>query len=145
MEQTRYHLRIVRFMSALLFVACSSNSGKHPTPPTGSNTPVPDGGTVAVAPGPSERECTELFAHVIKLQIADSKSPPTPDETAKLEAELRDQYLGECRASTLDRYRCAMAATTMTAYAACQPTPSSSTSNSSVELGGMAPGNPRSP
>jgi hypothetical protein len=53
-----------------------------------------------------------------------------------------------CRALSRDTFRCAMAATTLTALAACQPaqrTPSSSTSNSSVAPGGMTPPAPRSP
>jgi hypothetical protein len=38
-----------------------------------------------------------------------------------------------------------MAATTLATLAACQPSPSSSTSNSSVAPGGITPPAPRSP
>ncbi len=131
-----------------LLVACSSNT-HEPKKPNGSNTPPADAAT-SVAPGPSERECTDLFAHALDLHVAEVKKSkpsqaPTDAEIEKLEAELRDQFLAGCRASTLDGYRCARAATTLDALATCQATPSSSTSNSSVAPGGMTPAAPRSP
>ncbi len=130
-----------------LLVACSSHTSE-PKKPNGSGSPPADA-AVAV-PGPSERECNDLFAHAIELQLADSRQTkpaqvPTADEVAKLQTELRDQYLVECRASTLERYRCAMVATTLADLATCQPTPSSSTSNNNVAPGGMTPAAPLSP
>jgi hypothetical protein len=53
-----------------------------------------------------------------------------------------------CRTLPLSAFRCAIAATTLSALAACQPiqrTPSSSTSNSSVAPPGITPPAPRSP
>jgi hypothetical protein len=58
---------------------------------------------------------------------------------------LHDDFLAGCRTLPRDAYRCAMAATTLAALAACQRTPSSSTSNSSVAPGGILPPAPRSP
>lgn len=135
------------FLVPLALLACSSHPGE-PKKPNGSNTPPAD--AAVVTPGPSEQECLDLFAHVLELHLVEIKQTkptqvPTGDELAKLQAEVRDQYLSECRASTLERYRCAMAATTLAAFGTCQPTPSSSTSNSSVAPPGMTPAAPRSP
>jgi hypothetical protein len=139
----------VRFTVWLAFVACSSHSGK-PTPPTGSNAPLPDAGAVVTTPGPSERDCLDLVAHAVEIYVAEVKKTkptqaPTADETAKIEADLRGHFLAGCRASTLEGQRCAMAATTTTELAACQPTPSSSTSNNSVAPPGITPAAPLSP
>jgi hypothetical protein len=65
------------------------------------------------------------------------------DEVAKIETELRDLFLSECR--TLEQVRCGMAATTTAELSICQATPSSSTSNSSVAPPGITPAAPRSP
>jgi len=151
MEQTRYHRGIVRFIVAVIMsgLACSSHPGE-PRKPSGSATPPPDATEVVAPAGPSERQCSELFAHALALHAAEAAQArpgqaPTADELAKAELELRDQFLAECRASTLDGLRCAMAATTPAALAACQATPSSSTSNSSVAPGGITPAAPLSP
>jgi hypothetical protein len=129
----------------LVLVACS---GKHtdPSHPSGSGAP-PDGGVAAG--GPSEAECVAQIKHAVELELAARKATgaelPTADETTKLEAELRDRFLGVCRAGTLDGHRCAMAATTLAELANCHATPSSSTSNKSVAPGGITPAAPRSP
>ncbi len=133
----------------LVFVACSSHPGK-PTPPVGSNAPLPDAGSVAATPGPTERECTELVAHAVGLYVAEVRKAkqtpfPTADETAKIEADLRAQFLGDCRTSTSERYLCARAATSINELATCQATPSSSTSNSNVAPPGITPAAPLSP
>jgi hypothetical protein len=131
-----------------LLVACSSHAS-DPKKPTGSNTPVPGDAPPSVAT-PSEQECDALFAHAIELHLAEVKQTkpaqlPTDDELAKLRTELRAQELAACRATTVERYRCAMAATTLAVLSTCQATPSSSTSNSNVAPGGMTPAAPRSP
>ena len=139
----------MRFTLWLAFVACSSHTGK-PTPKPGSNTPLPDAGAVATPQGPSERDCLDLVAHAVEIYVAEVKQAkpaqvPTADETAKIEADLRGQYLAECRASTLEGHRCAMAATAIAELATCQAMPSSSTSNSSVAPPGITPAAPLSP
>lgn len=133
----------------LVFVACSSHTGK-PTPPGGSNAPRPDAGTVAATPGPTERECTELVAHAVALYAAEVKATkqtayPTADETAKIEADLRTQFVADCRSTSREQYNCGRAATTLDELATCQATPSSSTSNSSVAPPGITPAAPLSP
>lgn len=139
----------MRFTLWLAFVACSSHTGK-PTPPPGSNPPPPDAGALATPPGPSERDCVDLVAHAVEIYVAEVKQTkptqvPTGDEIAKIEADLRGQFLAGCRASTLEGHRCAMAATTTAELATCQRTPSSSTSNSSVAPPGITPAAPLSP
>ncbi len=136
-------------MSWLIFVACSSHTGK-PTPPGGSNAPLPDAGAVTATPGPTERECTELVAHAVALYAAEVKATkqtqfPTTDEAAKIEADLRGQFVADCRSTSQAAYRCGRAAKTLDELATCQPTPSSSTSNSSVAPPGITPAAPLSP
>jgi hypothetical protein len=58
---------------------------------------------------------------------------------------LREDFLAGCRTLSRAEWRCAVAAPTLAALSACQATPSSSTSNSSVAPGGIAPPAPRSP
>lgn len=137
----------MRYICWLAFVACSSHPNK-PTPPNGSNTPIADAGVASEPPGPSERECTDLIAHAVGLYVAEvnkTKPAPTADETAKITAELREQFLAECRTSTLAQHACAMAARSIDELAGCQTTPSSSTSNSSVAPPGITPAAPLSP
>ena len=128
----------------LAVVACSSGKHTDPSHPSGSATP----GDAAVAtPGPSERDCLDQIKHAIDLAVAERAGgePPTADERGKLETELRERFLGTCRAGTLDGHRCAMAATTLAELGNCHATPSSSTSNKSVAPGGITPAAPRSP
>jgi len=132
---------------AVAFLACSSHTSE-PKKPNGSATPVFD--AAVATPGPGEQDCADLFAHAIELTVAEVKKTtpaqaPTADDVAKLSIEVRDQYLSSCRAGTVDGHRCAMASTTLGDLSACQATPSSSTSNSSVAPPGIAPGAPRSP
>jgi hypothetical protein len=147
MKQTRYHLAIVRWTFWMVgLLACSSHTGEPKKPP--GKTPPPD--AAIVASGPSERECTDEFAHAIDIYVAELRQQkpnqlPTGEEITKLQTELRDQYLSTCRGSTLEGHRCAMAAKTLAELGVCQPTPSNSTSNSSVAPGGMTPAGPRSP
>ncbi len=129
----------------LVLVACS---GKHTDPSHPSGSAAPRDGGVAT-PGPSERDCLDQIKHAVELELAARKQAgaelPTADETAKLETELRDKFLGVCRAGTLDGHHCAMAATTLAELGSCHATPSSSTSNKSVAPGGITPAAPRSP
>lgn len=86
---------------------------------------------------------------MLKLSIADRPAEQRLDdaEQAKAAGELRAQYLPECRAKSRTTFDCVMAAETTAAVLACEPQASfkSSTSNSSVAPGGMAPAAPRSP
>jgi hypothetical protein len=134
----------------LLAFACSSGGAapEHPQPPA----PVRDGGTSALV-GPSERECDELITHAVVLgideQAARSAGPRTTEaDHEAVRRKLHDDFLAGCRALPHDAFRCAIAATTLSALAACQPaqrSPNSSTSNSSVAPGGITPPAPRSP
>jgi hypothetical protein len=116
----------------------------HPAPP-----PADD--------APSEAECDQLITHAVALGIDEERAsrgvgtptaPPARSTESDHEAvrrALHDDFLADCRALPRDAYRCAMAAPTLAALAACQRTPSSSTSNSSVAPGGILPPAPRSP
>jgi hypothetical protein len=134
--------------SLLLALACGSG-GSRPRPPAPGHTP--DAPPPAAA-APTERECEALIAHAIALRVAELEQAlppeqvPTEAEQAALGAELRGQHLADCQRGTRRGYDCAIAARTLAALAACQATPSSSTSNSSVAPGGiLPPPAPRSP
>jgi hypothetical protein len=147
----------------LLAVACSGGSGSGsggggggPQRPPGPGGPPPDNGTTAPLDGaagaPTERECDALVAHAIALRVAELKQTlpaeqvPTDAEQAALGAELRGQFLADCRRGTRRGYDCAIAANTLAELGGCQVRPRSSTSNSSVAPGGiLPPAAPRSP
>ena len=137
----------MRWTAWILVAACSGGAGgaAHPAPPPAAHPP-------AAAPtddAPSEPECDQLITHAVALGIDEQAGAPAPRSTESdheaIRRALRDELLAGCRALPRDAYRCAMAATTLTALAGCQRTPSSSTSNSSVAPGGMTRPAPRSP
>ena len=138
----------MRWIAWLLVAACSGGSAapSHPLPPPAARgTAAP---TAAAPLAPSERECDELITHAVALGIREQASAEPRATEADHEAvrrELHDDFMAGCRALPRDAYRCAMAATELSALVACQPTFKSSTSNSSVAPGGMAPPAPRSP
>ncbi|CAN5711793.1 hypothetical protein BH11MYX3_BH11MYX3_42020 [soil metagenome] len=123
----------------LAFAACSSgaNPPGHPTPPkpTGSA----DAGTLA-ATSPSAQECDQLIAHVVDVTLREHPPEPAPSEaeSQQIDRALRP-FAAECSSLTREAYRCGMAAATVASLTACQERPSSSTSNSSVAPGGIAP------
>lgn len=131
-----------------LAVACSSTGGR-PRPP-GPGAP-PDAAVEPSSTAPSERECDDLIGHAIAIRIAEMRQTvpadqlPTEAEQAALRGELRASFLPACREGSREGYQCAMAARTLAELDACQATPSSSTSNSSVAPGGITPPAPRSP
>src|SRR5262245_59566502 len=136
--------------AALAFaLACSGGGGGHQRPPGHGHTPEADSGGAAAAP--TERECEDLIAHAIRLRVAELKQTlppaqvPTEAEQAALGAELRGKFLTDCRGGSRRGYDCAIAARTLAELGGCQATRSSSTSNSSVAPGGIAPPAPRSP
>lgn len=88
------------------------------------------------------RHAIELGASARTTRPPDQ--PSTEADREQLHLKLRP-FIEECRTLSRDSYRCAIAATTIAALAACQSTRSSSTSNSSVAPGGIAPPAPRSP
>ena len=102
---------------------------------------------------PGERECDELITRAVALGIDEQAQRPGEPATTEADHEavrrkLHEDFVAGCRALPRVAYRCAIAATTLSALAGCepvQPTPSSSTSNSSVAPGGMIPPAPRSP
>jgi hypothetical protein len=138
----------VRWIAWLLVTACSSSTGTptHPAPP-------PPGEPIAAAPtSPTDAECEELITHAVALGIDEQSGHAEPHATASeheaIRRSLHEEFMTGCRSLSRDAFRCAMAATTLTALAACQPaqrTPSSSTSNNSVAPGGITPPAPRSP
>lgn len=102
------------------------------------------GDALSIESKPSDAECDALIAHAVGLGAADRKA--TDDEQARVRGELRGRYIASCRDMSRHVYRCALAASSLDALAGCgQPTRSSSTSNSSVEPGGITPGTPRGP
>jgi hypothetical protein len=129
----------------LLAAACSSAA----TAPQRPARPAPAAPPPAVI-APSERDCDELITHAVALGIADEASRPGPHSTEAdheaIRRALRDQFAPGCLQLPRDQIRCAIAAPTLASLAACQRTPSSSTSNSSVAPGGISPPPaPRSP
>jgi len=102
------------------------------------------GEALAIEPAPSEAECDALIAHAVRLGAGDRKA--TDDEQARVRGELRNRYIASCRDMSRQGYACALAASSLDAFELCgQATRSSSTSNSSVEPGGITPGTPRGP
>jgi hypothetical protein len=100
--------------------------------------------------GPSERECDELITHAVVLGLDEHREHPDGPRSTEADHEavrrkLHEDFMAGCRGLPRSAYRCAMATTQLAALSACQPTPSSSTSNSSVAPGGIAPPAPRSP
>jgi hypothetical protein len=148
-------------LALTLAVACSGGGagggGGGPRPPgpgPGSAADAPAGGsgaTAAAPAAPTERECDELIAHAVALRVAElgQKLPPeqvpTEAEQAALRAELRGAFLADCRGGTRRGYDCAITARSLADLGSCQRSPSSSTSNSSVAPGGIAPPAPRAP
>jgi hypothetical protein len=144
----------VRWIAWLLVAACSGGAGgaAHPAPPPAAHAAPPPADDA-----PSEAECDQLITHAVALGIDEEREsrgvgPPTAPPAHSTESDheavrraLHDDFLAGCRTLPRDAYRCAMAATTLAALAACQRTPSSSTSNSSVAPGGILPPAPRSP
>ena len=135
----------MRWIAWLLVAACSGGAGRaaHPAPPPAAHAAPPPADDA-----PSEAECDQLITHAVALGIqeqAGSAAHSTESDHEAVRRALHDDFLAGCRTLPRDAYRCAMAATTLTALAACQRTPSSSTSNSSVAPGGILPPAPRSP
>jgi hypothetical protein len=137
----------VRWIAWLLVAACSSGAGgvAHPAPPPAAHSAPPPADDA-----PTEAECDQLITHAVALGIDEqagrgSAAHSTESDHEAVRRALHDDFLAGCRTLPRDAYRCAMAATTLAALAACQRTPSSSTSNSSVAPGGILPPAPRSP
>lgn len=143
----------MRWLPWLLLAACSSGPGapSHPGP-------VGPAALAAPATPPTERECDELITHAVALGIDDQAARPTEPQATAADHEairrgLHEDFMAGCRALAPDRYRCALAAPSLAAMAACEPAgpapaqrmPISSTSNSSVAPAGMTPPAPRSP
>jgi hypothetical protein len=107
---------------------------------------------VAPAPpaGPSERECDELITHAVALGIdeeaASARRPRTTEaDHEAVRRQLHDDFMTGCRTLARDAVRCALAAPSLPVLAACQRTPSSSTSNTRVAPPGMTPPAPLAP
>jgi hypothetical protein len=136
----------VRWIAWLVVAACSGGPTTAARPaPIPRQDPAP-----AAEVGPSERDCDALVTHAVALGIdeaaARADAPPTTQaDHEAVRRSLRDDFLAGCRALPHGAFRCALAAPSLTALAACQRTPRSSTSNSSVAPGGIAPPAPRSP
>lgn len=147
----------MRWFASILvgIMACSCGTGAPRRSPagggSGSAATRPDATQLSrvepAANGPSEGECEALFAHALTIGIAGRPATPAPSEPDQqaIRAELRGQFLTDCRGGTRDDHRCGLAAKTLGELAACHSTRSSSTSNSSVAPGGIKPPAPRSP
>src|SRR5512138_2285834 len=127
----------MRWIACLLLAACSS-----PTAPRGPLPPPPPGEPPPAHAGPTERECDELITHAVALGIderaAHSREPRTTEaDHEAIRRKLHDELMTGCRELSREAYACAIAARTLSELSACQPSPSSSTSNSSVAPGGM--------
>jgi hypothetical protein len=133
----------MRFGVLLAIAACgpTSRAPAHVEPVARA-----DGG-IAVAPaaGPTDAECSELIAHALALGVAADREPPPPETQAKIRAGLEADFMAGCKALTTRQVHCGLAATTTAALQACQPSLSSSTSNSSVAPPGITPPAPRAP
>jgi hypothetical protein len=93
----------------IALAACpSAGTPTHPQPGR-------DAGVVAES-APTEAECDALFDHAIALQAEPSDSA---DERTKLRADLRTAQLPQCRAMARASFACAMTATTLDAFTAC--------------------------
>jgi hypothetical protein len=139
----------VRWIAWLLVAACSGAAGgaAHPAPPPAAHPAPPPPADDA----PTEAECDQLITHAVALGIDEqagrgSAARSTESDHEAVRRALHDDFLADCRTLPRAAYRCAMAAPTLTALAACQRTPSNSTSNNSVAPGGiLPPPAPRSP
>lgn len=135
----------MRWIAWLVVAACSSgpSAAEHPRAPPSERGATPEA-------APSEAECEALITHAVALGIDEQAGRGAAPRTTSSDHEairraLHDEFVAGCRGLPREAYRCAIAATTLDALAACQRTPSSSTSNSSVAPGGMTPPAPRSP
>jgi len=128
----------VRWLFCLGFAACGSSTPKTTRPEPARPQPA-----AAVIPV-NDRECGELIDHAVALGMAEQPHATDADRDA-VRASVSIDFLHACRALRRDRYTCAIAARTLAELEACQPMPSSSTSNSSVAPGGMTFPAPRSP
>jgi hypothetical protein len=136
----------VRWIAWLVVTACSSGPGSAAQPRA---FPIPPAAPPAQA-APSERECDELITHAVALGIDEQAARAAEARTTEADHEavrrrLHEEFMTGCRSLPREAFRCAIAASTLSVLAACQSTPSNSTSNSSVAPGGMTPPAPRSP
>jgi hypothetical protein len=102
-----------------MLAACGGHgSPNHPTPVPADA--APQGVTTAPEAAPSELECDALIEHAIDLQPTGDAALGSGDR-AQLRAAVRDHVLARCRAMPRSVYRCALAATTIDAFTACEP------------------------
>ncbi|MDQ3368732.1 MAG: hypothetical protein M3680_25160 [Myxococcota bacterium] len=138
-------------ITSLIVIAISACSAHPPPRRSPDQGPTETADRARAQPGPTDRECDDLFAHAIAIRIAEQRRTLPPDqvpteaEQATLRAELRAGYLESCRAGSRGGLQCGLVAKTLDELAACHSTPSSSTSNSSVAPPGITPAAPRSP
>ena len=143
----------MRWIAWLLVAACSGGSAAPAHP-----APIPTTSPPAAQAAPSERECDELITHAVALGINEannsgSGSAAGAQTTTQADHEavrrgLHEDFMTGCRALPRAAWRCAIAAPSLAALAACTPgqdTPSSSTSNSNVAPGGITPPAPLLP
>jgi hypothetical protein len=136
-----------------LLVVVAACGAPARAPVHAQRAPAPDAARAPIEPAPTAAECDALVAHAVQLAAADQRAHErdhaSDDDAARVERDLSVEYGPSCRAMSRAGYRCALAAATLDAFAACggpaQATRSSSTSNSSVAPGGITPAAPRSP
>ena len=107
----------------VLVCACPNRTPSDPTHPRGSNA-QPDG-SVAGTDATEPDNCEGLVAHAIGIYLGELSQTtpadqlPTPDEIAKLTAELRADPA--CREFSRPMVECALAAKTLAEYGDCRP------------------------
>ena len=93
-----------------MLCACGGAPSPAPVPPATPSDAAPQA-------GPSDAECSALLDHAIAV-VASSHNA-TETDRAELRAEAEPEFLSKCRVMAMASYRCATAATTADAIAAC--------------------------
>lgn len=100
-------------------VAACGGGGSGPRPPAPAPAPAPDASPAAADDAPTARECEAVLDHALALRTAGVQPPLTAGELGPLREELRTAFAADCRAGSRAGYRCAIAATSLRALAAC--------------------------
>ena len=128
---------------AVLLAGCGGGGHAAPQAPV-QRAPAHTVSEPPAAPVTSEADCDRLITHVIELDEHAGKLADA--DRQRVRTQLHSELGAECLTKPRAIVLCGIDAPTTDAIAACdQPTPSSSTSNSSVAPPGITPPAPRSP
>ena len=123
---------MVRLGLVLLVSALAGCGEKRPPTPAGPgrlvDAGVEPGGDATGRAGPDEAECAALVAHVLDLGMAkfrddaraSGKPIPTEEQLSTIRDDLTRELTEGCRSLDPETYRCAMAATDVAGYLACE-------------------------